>query len=41
MAATPIYVKNKICLNGKPKLALTYFNIIKEIKWGLQDLLVL
>ena len=32
---------NKICLNNKPKLTLTYFNIIKEIRWALQDLQVL
>ena len=24
--------KNKICLNNKPMLTLTYFNIIKEIR---------
>ena len=41
MAAPPNICKNKICFNDKPKLAFTYFNIIKEIKWGLQDLLVL
>ena len=23
---------NKLCLNNKPKLTLTYFNIIKEIR---------
>ena len=23
---------NKICLNNKPKLTITYFNIIKEIR---------
>ena len=28
----PHICKNKICFNNKPKLALTYFNIIKEIK---------
>ena len=31
MATMPLYGKNKICLNNKPKFTLTYFNIIKEI----------
>ena len=29
---------NKIVLNNKPMLTLTYFNIIKEIRWALQVL---
>ena len=32
---------NKICFNDKPKLTLPYINIIKEIRWALQDLKVL
>ena len=31
---------NKICLNDKPMLTFTYFDIIKEIRWALQDLQV-
>ena len=38
MAAMPIYGKTKY---NKRKLTLTYFNIIKEIRWALQDLHVL
>ena len=37
MATAHIWL-NKICLNNKPKLTLTYFNIIKEIRWALQDI---
>ena len=33
MAIMPIYGKN-----NKPKLTMTYFNFIKEIRWELQVL---
>ena len=37
MATVHIW-SNKICLNNKHMLTLTYFNIIKEIRWALEDL---
>ena len=40
MAATPIYGKTKHVLYISCK-TLTYFNIIKEIRWAPQDLQVL
>ena len=39
MAATPIYGKTKYVLLCHK--TLTYFNIIKEIRWAPQDLQVL
>ena len=38
MAATPI---KQNMFHYKPQLILTYFNIIKEIRWALQDRQVL
>ena len=32
MATMPIYGKTKYFLNNKPKLTVTYFNIIKVIR---------
>ena len=36
-----MYGETKYFSNDKPMLTLTYFNIIKEIRWALQDLQVL
>ena len=40
MAATPYMVKQNM-FYYKQKLTLTYFNIIREIRWAPQDLQVL
>ena len=40
MTLTP-YMVNKICFNNNPKLTLTYFYIIKEIRRALQALVLL
>ena len=39
MAATPIYMVEQNMFYYK--LTLTYFNIIKEVRWAPQDLQVL
>ena len=33
-----LYMVKQNMLNNKPKLTLTYFNIIKEIRWALKTL---